>query len=126
MKSTVSFRILKLITIISLFFVAHMASATTFTNATLQTEPHPKPALSSEESARTNSVPLEEDKTLRVFRNIIHGIPLWRFELDDAYWWVSQKGIIWGKGTHEVSSSMLDVHEAQNDEEAYQIYLLMP
>jgi hypothetical protein len=119
-------RLLKLSAIIPLLFVAQTAFAVTFTNTTLQTTPHPKPILSTEEGARANSVPLEEAKTLNVFRNTIHGISLWRFELDEAYWWVTPKGVIWGKGTQEVSSSTSALLEAGNDEEAYQVYLVMP
>jgi len=78
--------------------------------------------MATETDASADVIPLEEEKTLQVFRTTLHSVPLWRFELDEAYWWVIPKGVIWGKGTPDTLGS-ISTSTAENIEEAYQIYL---
>lgn len=108
-----------------LFLCPASASAQApFSNQTLQREAHPRPIATSQEEIESDTIPLESGKTLRVFRQEIHGVGLWRFEFDNAYWWVSSRGVIWGRGTHAFGEPEA-VLEAANDEEAYERYVSM-
>jgi hypothetical protein len=94
-----------------------------FTNASLDTKTQPKPVGVSDRSHAADAVALENGDSLRIFRRNINGVALWRFSLDDAYWWVTDKGVIYGKGTAKAGSAA--ALEAGNDEEAYRRYLSM-
>ena len=72
----------------------------------------------------SGAISLEGDKQLRIFRNSMNGVKIWRFVLDNAYWWVTQRGVIWGAGTHAASSTEATL-EASSDEQAYARYLAM-
>ncbi len=106
------------------FPVPTIFADTTFSNTNLLSTPHPKPMLVSEEDTKNDTISLVGGKEFRVFRQSISGVPLWRFELDGAYWWVSPRGVIWGKGTHPADSPEA-AFEAKTDSEAYQVFLGM-
>ena len=103
--------------VVSLYLVANPAFAVTFTNTNLYTTPHPKPVAITKNVASTNEFALEGGKSLRVYRNTIEGIRIWRFELDRAVWWVTDKGVIRGVDSPRKGRYAVD------DDDAYRVYL---
>lgn len=96
--------------------VAGPCFAVEFTNANFHTTPHPRPLALTESTVVQDSFAFEEDKTLYVDKAVVGGVRIWRFDFDQAFWWVTDKGIIWGTGTTTVGPV------ASDDEEAYLVY----
>jgi hypothetical protein len=106
-----------LATLFALPASAHAAAP--LSNDTLLTHPHPRPIASEERDLLGMTVALEHG-VLMIDRATIKGVRLWRFTIDDAYWWVSDRGIIWGKGTPGATRT------ASSADEALAIYVTMP
>jgi hypothetical protein len=101
-----------MIALFALLFIANLASWTTasadtgvtatvrFNNDNLATTPQPAPVGGSYDFGDLSIIPLEDGKTLFVERYILdpeHGVSIWKYKLDDAYWFVTGKGVIWGE-----------------------------
>jgi hypothetical protein len=125
--NTLTIRFIQFIFLVSSVFFFHTENVfayTSFSNATLMVTSHPKPVEFTAEKSASSTIVLEGSNTLGVFRTSVNGIPLFRFTLDHAYWWVSPRGVIWGVGTH-ASGSTSSTLEASTDQEAYTVYLSM-
>lgn len=104
----------------SMLFPSNIAlSYTELNNENLLTERHPAPLMTEEDPATASEFLLENGSTLSLTRNAYEGIRIWRFAVGDAYWWVTDKGIIWGEGTGD------DLPHARTDEEAYALYFTL-
>jgi hypothetical protein len=97
-----------------------VSASVLFNNDNINVIPQPKTV--SQEFGDFNGethFALEGGKTLIMYPAYIQGIKLYRFELDNAYWWVSDKGIIWGTNT------VGDTPMAGYDLQALSIYLTL-
>lgn len=90
------------------------------TNNNVRVAPHPKPVATGADLGSASAIPLENGSTFRIERNEIEGVRLWKFSVDNAYWWVTDRGIIWG------SSTLSMIPQAETNENAYQVYLTLP
>lgn len=107
-------------TLAGFFLFAGSANAQTFlSNENILTERHPAPLMTEEDPATASEFPLEDGNTLSLTRNAYEGIRIWRFTVGEAYWWVTDKGIIWGAGVAD------DLPHASTDEEAYALYFTL-
>ena len=89
------------------FLVAFMAHGDTtvtagvrFNNDNLLTSPQPKPIGMEWEFGSTTIIALEDGKTLIAERYILdpeQGVNISKYMLDDAFWYVSNKGVIFAE-----------------------------
>jgi hypothetical protein len=89
------------------------------TNININSTAHPAPLAPETDPATTNAFTLEDGTTLSVARNQNEGVRIWKFSVGDAYWWITDKGIIWGAGTPGIA------YTAATEEEAYALYRTM-
>jgi hypothetical protein len=75
--------------------------------------------MTEEDPATASEFSLEDGNTLSLTRNAYEGIRIWKFAIGDAYWWVTDKGIIWGEGVSD------ELPHASTDEEAYALYFTL-
>lgn len=81
--------------------VVTMGASTLFNNDNLLSTPQPAPVagVGPYDFGDMQIIPLEQGKTLIVHRYILepeYGVNIWRYEMDDAYWFVTNKGVIYG------------------------------
>lgn len=81
--------------------VVTMGASTIFNNDNLLTTPQPAPVegVGPFDFGNMQIIPLQEGKTLIVHRYILDpefGVNIWRYEMDQAYWFVTNKGVIYG------------------------------
>lgn len=118
-KKNLSLRILFIVMLLCFFAVVLIAQATSvsasvrFNNDNLLTTPQPAPIDSGWDYGTMQIIPLEQGKTLIVSRYILapeYGVKIFKYQLDDAWWYVTNKGVIYGT-------------EAATDLQALSIYL---
>ena len=84
-----------------------------FNNDNLMTTPQPAPIGGGWDFGTMSIIPLNEGKTLIVERYLLepeYGISIWKYSMDDAYWYVTNRGIIYGEngvGLEPMASSSL-------------------
>lgn len=84
-----------------------------FNNDNILTTPHPAPVSGGWDFGDMRIIPLESGKTMFVERYIIspeYGVSIFKYSIDDAYWYVTDKGIIYGSnevGIYPMASSGL-------------------
>ncbi len=107
-------------TLVCAFFLTETANAmSVFSNENIMTERHPAPLVTEEDPATATEFALEDGNTLSLTRNAYEGVRLWKFTIGDAYWWVTDKGIIWGEGVLD------ELPHARTEEEAYALYFTL-
>lgn len=117
-------QIVSLAAVASLLLAPNISLAAAADAVAVGSVPHPRPIVRGEESLFSGVIPLEDGSVFRVFPQTINGVKIWRFEVGEAYWWVSPIGVIWGRGTHSRGSPEAAI-EAGSDEEAYERYVSM-
>lgn len=73
-----------------------------FNNDNIHTSVQPAPIGDTYDFGALTIIPLEDGKTLLVDRYILepeYGISIFRYQIDEAYWFVTSKGVIWGENT---------------------------
>lgn len=83
-----------------------MSASVRFNNDNLLTTPQPAPINAGWDFGTMQIIPLEQGKTLIVSRYILapeYGVKIYKYELDDAWWYVTNKGVIYGT---EASTSL--------------------
>lgn len=81
--------------------VVTMGASTLFNNDNLLSTPQPAPVtgVGPYDFGDMQIIPLQRGKTLIVHRYILdpeYGVAIWKYEMDDAYWFVTNKGVIYG------------------------------
>jgi hypothetical protein len=101
-----------MVTIVSAQEIGVTASVR-FNNENLLTTPQPAPINVGFDFGTMEIIPLEQGKTLIVSRYLLapeYGVSIFKYQLDDAWWYVTNKGVIYGT-------------EASTDLQALSIYL---
>jgi len=102
--------------------VASTSAAVRFNNDNLMTTPQPAPVASGYDFGDMSIIPLQEGKTLIVHKYILdpeYQVDIWEYQMDDAYWWVTNKGVIFGE------NSVGDLPMASSSLQALSIYLTL-
>jgi len=73
-----------------------------FNNENIHTTTHPAPIGQTFEFGDLTIIPLEDGKTLMIDRYILepeYGVSIFRYQIDDAFWFVTNKGVIYGENS---------------------------
>lgn len=113
MKKILILATLTLPLIVSAF--VNVTASVDFTNDNLLSSPQPAPVegVGPYDFGDMKIIPLQQGKTLIVHRYILdpeYGVNIWRYEMDEAYWFVTNKGIIYGQnnvGNEPMASTSL-------------------
>lgn len=82
--------------------VVDVTATVNFTNNNLMSSYQPAPIGGSYDFGTMQIIPLEMGKTLIVERYILepeYGVAIWKYSMDSAYWYVTNKGIIYGENS---------------------------
>jgi hypothetical protein len=92
-----------------------------FSNEQLLFAPHPKPIVVSEDGLGSPVILLDDGNTLSVSSLTFLGTRVLRFDLGHAFWWVTQKGVIYGECGKQGDTTSSCVH-ARDDGEAEEVF----
>jgi len=73
-----------------------------FNNDNIHTSVQPAPISSGYDFGTLSIIPLEDGKTLMVERYILepeYGVSIFKYSLDEAFWYVTNKGVIYGENS---------------------------
>jgi hypothetical protein len=76
-----------------------MSATVRFNNDNIHSTSQPAPINGGWDFGDMKIIPLEQGKTLMVYRYILepeYNVSIWRYEIDDAYWFVTNRGVIYG------------------------------